>query len=192
MQFKHPLWEVLTGRRDGRVSTSQEVFGNIPAPFFSFTQLQANFAKKNMTVHELVVLSGAHTIGVAHCNSFSTRLFNFTGKGDQDPSLDPTYATFLKSKCKGLSDNTTIVAMDTTTFTKFDSQYYTNLVRNKGLFQSDAALLTNKQANKTVTELLDQNKFFTEFAQAMKRLGNIEVLTGTSGEIRKKCWVVNP
>ncbi|KAK4281106.1 hypothetical protein QN277_012638 [Acacia crassicarpa] len=189
--FKKPLWEVLTGRRDGRVSIRGEVIGNIPAPFFNFTQLRTNFHNKGLTVHELVVLSGAHTIGVAHCSSFSSRLFNFTGKGDQDPSLDPTYAAFLKSKCKGLSDTTTIVPMDPNSFTSFDSHYYSNLVRNKGLFQSDAALLTDKQAAKSVNELIDQNDFFTKFAHAMKRLGNIEVLTGTTGEIRNKCWVVN-
>ncbi|KAK4281105.1 hypothetical protein QN277_012637 [Acacia crassicarpa] len=189
--FKKPLWEVLTGRRDGRVSIKGEVIGNIPAPFFNFTQLKTNFHNKGLTVHELVVLSGAHTIGVAHCSSFSSRLFNFTGKGDQDPSLDPTYAAFLKSKCKGLNDTTTIVPMDPNSFTSFDSHYYSNLIRNKGLFQSDAALLTDKQAAKSVNKLIDQNDFFRDFAHAMKRLGNIEVLTGTSGEIRNKCWVVN-
>ncbi|XP_028762280.1 uncharacterized protein LOC114720755 [Neltuma alba] len=187
--FKKPLWEVLTGRRDGRVSKSQEALVNIPPPFFNFTQLRASFARKGLTLHELVVLSGAHTIGIAHCNSFSNRLFNFTGKGDQDPSLDPKYAEFLKSKCKGLSDNTTIVEMDPKSSTTFDSDYYSSLLKNKGLFESDAALLTNKQAKKTVHELVDQEDFFTEFSQAMKRLGNIEVLAGTSGEIRKKCWV---
>ncbi|GKV12029.1 hypothetical protein SLEP1_g23235 [Rubroshorea leprosula] len=49
-------------------------------------------------------------IGVGLCNAFSNRLYNFTGKGDQDPSLNPTYAAFLKTKCKSLSDNTTFVA----------------------------------------------------------------------------------
>ena len=64
---------------------------------------------------------GGHTIGVGHCNAFSSRLYNFTGKGDQDPSLDPTYAAFLKTKCKSLSDNTTTVEMDPGSSTKFDS-----------------------------------------------------------------------
>ena len=81
--------------------------------------------------------------------------------------------------------------MDPGSSTKFDSDYYPNLLQNKGLFQSDAALLTQEQSEDIAKELVDQNKFFTEFAQSMKRMGAIEVLTGSAGEIRNKCSVVN-
>ncbi|KAK7277699.1 hypothetical protein RJT34_22714 [Clitoria ternatea] len=191
VQFNKPLWKVLTGRRDGTVSKSSEALINIPAPFFNFTQLKQSFASKGLTLHDLVVLTGAHTIGVGHCNLFSNRLYNFTGKGDQDPSLDPTYAAFLKTKCKSLSDTTTRVEMDPDSSSNFDSHYYPNLLQKKGLFQSDAALLTNEQSSDIASELVNQNKFFTEFAQSMKRMGAIGVLTGSHGEIRNKCSVVN-
>ncbi|XP_015968947.1 peroxidase 3-like [Arachis duranensis] len=186
-----PLWEVLTGRRDGRVSIASEALANLPPPFFNFTQLKQSFESKKLTVHDLVVLSGAHTIGVGHCNLFSNRLFNFTGKGDQDPSLNPTYADFLKTKCQGPSDTTTTVELDPNGSTKFDNDYYNILVQNKGLFQSDAALLTTKTSRNIVNELRNQNKFYTEFGQSMRRMGAIEVLTGSAGEIRHKCSVVN-
>lgn len=81
--------------------------------------------------------------------------------------------------------------MDPDSSLKFDSNYYDILLQKKGLFQSDAALLTSNIASKTVQELVDQNDFFTEFGQSMKRMGAIEVLTGSAGEIRKKCWAVN-
>nr|AFK41025.1 unknown [Lotus japonicus] len=192
VQFNNePKWEVLTGRRDGTVSKSSEVLTNIPAPFFTFTQLKQSFESKKLTLHDMVVLSGGHTIGVGHCNLFSNRLYNFTGKGDQDPSLNPTYAEFLKTKCKSLSDTTTTVDMDPNSGTTFDSNYYSILLQNKGMFQSDAALLATKQSKKIVNELVGQNKFFTEFGQSMKRMGAIEVLSGTAGEIRRKCSVVN-
>ncbi|KAJ1435717.1 Secretory peroxidase [Sesbania bispinosa] len=191
VQFNKPMWEVLTGRRDGTVSKSSEALANIPAPFFNFTKLKQSFASKGLNVHDLVVLSGAHTIGVGHCNFFSNRLYNFTGKGDQDPSLNSTYAAFLKTKCQSLSDNTTTVEMDPGSSTNFDSHYYPNLIQKKGMFESDAALLTTEQSTDIAQELVDQNKFFTEFAQSMKRMGAIQVLTGTAGEIRIKCSVVN-
>ncbi|XP_014495599.1 peroxidase 3-like [Vigna radiata var. radiata] len=191
VQFNKPMWEVLTGRRDGRVSISGEALANLPAPFFNITQLRQSFESKKLTVHDLVVLSGAHTIGVGHCNLFSNRLFNFTGKGDQDPSLNPTYATLLKTKCQSLSDTTTTVEMDPDSSSTFDNDYYSILLQNKGLFQSDAALLTAKVSKNIVNELTKQDKFFTEFRQSMKRMGAIEVLTGLDGEIRTKCSVVN-
>uniref|UniRef100_A0A6N2KPM8 peroxidase n=1 Tax=Salix viminalis TaxID=40686 RepID=A0A6N2KPM8_SALVM len=190
-QFQKPMWEVLTGRRDGKVSLASEVLANIPSPFSNFSTLLRNFQRKGLTVHDLVVLSGAHTIGDGHCNLFSNRLYNFTGKGDQDPSLDSTYAAFLKTKCRSLRDRTTTVGMDPGSSTNFDASYFVNLKQKKGLFQSDAALLTDRISNKIVGELQKSTDFFKEFAQSMKRMGAIGVLTGNSGEIRKKCGVIN-
>ncbi|GLT99223.1 hypothetical protein SLE2022_166760 [Rubroshorea leprosula] len=193
-QYKKPLWEVPTGRRDGTVSNVSEVLLNIPSPFFNFTLLELFFARKNLTVQDIVVLSGAHTIGVGHCAFFSNRLYNFTGKdnpSDTDPSLNKKYLAFLKTKCKSLADNTTVVPMDPGSSTSFDNHYFKILEHHEGLFQSDAALLTNKDSVKFVQEMLDSDNFFSEFRVSIKKMGEIGVLTGTAGEIRKKCNVVN-
>jgi len=190
-QFKKPLWDVYTGRKDGRISKASEAVANLPQANSTFPIVQQNFARKNLSLKDLVVLSGAHTIGDSHCNSFSKRLYNFTGKGDADPSLDPTYAASLRTKCRNLQDKTTTVPMDFTTPTTFDTNYYRNVKQNKGLFQSDASLLTNGLAKKLVDELLSPSRFFTEFGISMKKMGSIEVLTGASGEIRKVCSAVN-
>ncbi|KAK2992676.1 hypothetical protein RJ640_014926 [Escallonia rubra] len=190
-KFNRSMWEVLTGRRDGNISRASEALANIPSPFSNFTTLKQSFASKNLTVQDLVVLSGAHTIGVGHCNLFSNRLYNFTGKADADPSLNSTYAAFLKTKCQSLSDTTTTVDMDPGSSVTFDNNYFTNLKLQKGLFQSDAALLTNKGSSNIVNEMLGSGKFSTEFSQSMKKMGAIGVLTGSSGDIRRKCNVAN-
>jgi peroxidase len=44
------------------------------------------------------------------------------------------------------TDNTTIVEMDPGSFRTFDVSYYRNLLRRCGLFQSDAALITDAAA----------------------------------------------
>ena len=76
-------------------------------------------------------------------------MYNFTGKLDQDPNLDSEYATNLKTfKCKSINDNTTIVEMDPGSRKTFDLDYYKNVVKRRGLFQSDAALLTNSVTKK--------------------------------------------
>ncbi|OMO77826.1 heme peroxidase, plant/fungal/bacterial [Corchorus capsularis] len=191
VRFQKPLWEVPTGRRDGRVSQNSEALAQIPSPFSDFKTLAQSYASKGLSVHDLVVLSGGHTIGIGHCNLFSNRLYNFTGKGDQDPSLNKAYAKFLKTKCRGISDTTTIVEMDPRSSLNFDNNYYHVLKRNMGLFQSDAALLTDKKALKSVNEMLNPSKFFKEFAISMQKMGAIGVLTGNAGEIRNKCSVVN-
>ncbi|CAK9180902.1 unnamed protein product [Ilex paraguariensis] len=188
--FQKSMWQVLTGRRDGSISHASEALANIPSPFFNFTTLQQAFANKNLNVQDLVVLSGAHTIGVGHCNLFSNRLYNFTGKGDADPSLNSTYAASLRTKCRSLSDTTTTIAMDPGSALTFDNHYFSNLKIHQGLFQSDAALLTNKGATNVVDEMLISGPFFTQFNQSIQRMGAIGVLTGTAGKIRKRCSVV--
>ncbi|KAB1214075.1 Peroxidase 3 [Morella rubra] len=133
----------------------------------------------------------AHTLGSSHCSSFDIRLYNFSGKGDQDPSLSPPYAAYLKTQCKSLSDLTTILEMDPGSSLSFDNHYYEILLHHEGLLEPDAALLTDKSSLNVAEKMLISRNFFAEFGQSMRRLGNIQVLTGTEGEIRKKCSGVN-
>ncbi|XP_042514143.1 peroxidase 3-like [Macadamia integrifolia] len=191
-QFKKDMWQVLTGRRDSTVSKSSEADAELPLPTFNFQALEQTFARKGLTMHDLVVLSGAHTIGQAHCDSFSNRLFNFSKEENMDPSLLSDYASDLKKQCRSLSDHTTTVFMDPdNSGLNFDSHYYLAVNQHKGLFQSDAALLTNEVSSQLVNQLMKRNTFFENFAISMKKMGAIGVLTGESGEIRKKCNVVN-
>ncbi|TMW81027.1 hypothetical protein EJD97_012658, partial [Solanum chilense] len=151
-----PSWSVPTGRRDGRISNASETLTDIPAPTSNFSTLQNDFAKKGLDLKDLVLLSGAHTIGVSHCSSFSTRLYNFTGTfGTEDPSLDSEYAANLKAnKCKSINDNTTIVEMDPGSLRTFDLSYYKLLLKRRGLFQSDAALTTSTTTKTYIEQLV--------------------------------------
>ncbi|XP_060189410.1 peroxidase 3-like isoform X2 [Lycium barbarum] len=190
-----PYWNVPTGRRDGRLSNASEALANIPPPTSNFSSLQTSFASKGLDLKDLVLLSGAHTIGVSHCPSFSSRLYNFTGVwGTQDPSLDNEYAANLKmKKCKSIDDNTTIVEMDPGSSSKFDLSYYKLVLKRKGLFQSDAALTTSATTKSYINQLVQGSlqQFNAEFGLAMEKMGRIEVKTGSAGEIRKHCAVVN-
>ncbi|RLN22044.1 peroxidase 27-like [Panicum miliaceum] len=197
-QYKRNLWEVETGRRDGTVSSDQEALADIPAPTSTFDILLSNFSSKGLGLQDLVVLSGGHTIGVGNCNLFSSRLFNFTGKNnpsDIDPALNPSYARFLQGQCRrNLQDpneNTTVVPMDPGSSLSFDNHYFVNLKAHQGMFTSDATLLTNGRAANIVDKLQDPGVFFDAFKNSIKRMGQIGVLTGANGQIRKKCNVVN-
>ena len=140
-------------------------------------------------------LLGAHTIGVSHCPSFSSRLYNFTGVwGKKDPSLDSEYAANLKmKKCKSINDNTTIVEMDPESSSKFDLSYFQVVLKRRGLFQSDAALTTSATTKSFINQLVQGSlkQFYAKFGVAMEKMGKIEVKTGSAGEIRKHCAVVN-
>ncbi|XP_022136041.1 peroxidase 27-like [Momordica charantia] len=187
-----PLWEVPTGRRDGRVSISREALTNLPPPFANISALKSSFLSKGLSVKDLVVLSGAHTIGVSHCTSFSNRLYNFTGKGDADPKLDKNYAVSLKKKCKP-GDQKTTVEMDPGSVKTFDVDYFTLVSKRRGLFQSDSALLDDPDTKAYVQfqAMTRGVTFAADFAQSMLNMGQIGVLTGADGEIRRRCAFVN-
>ncbi|PIA39440.1 hypothetical protein AQUCO_02600114v1 [Aquilegia coerulea] len=190
-QYKRPMWKVWTGRRDGNISLATEANNdNLPSASSNFTTLRQLFARKGLSVMDLVALSGAHTIGVSHCGVLGRRLFNFTGKGDVDPSIEPSYAEILRTKCSSPTRETTI-DMDPESSLSFDSHYYRILNQKKGLFQSDAALLNNPISAKLTKLLQRPNVFFTYFARSMRHMGAIDVLTGKDGEIRKQCRVPN-
>ncbi|XP_010267771.1 PREDICTED: peroxidase 27-like [Nelumbo nucifera] len=189
---KGPFWEVPTGRRDGRVSNSSEALQFLPPPTANISDLKSRFSAKGLSVKDLVVLSAGHTIGTSHCFNFNNRLYNFTGKGDTDPSLDPNYIAKLKNKCRS-GDTTTLVEMDPGSFRTFDSDYYTLVSKRRGLFQSDAALLTDSETKAYVNLQASTHgsTFFKDFGVSMVNMGNIGVLTGAAGEIRKHCAFIN-
>ncbi|KAK8529128.1 hypothetical protein V6N13_102059 [Hibiscus sabdariffa] len=189
-----PFWQVPTGRRDGVISNVTEASNNIPTPFNNFTTLLRLFNNQGLDTNDLVLLSGAHTIGIAHCPSFSRRLYNSTGPGGVDPTLDSEYAANLKAnKCRTPNDNTTIVEMDPGSRKTFDLSYYTLLTKRRGLFNSDAALTTNSTSLALINQLLSnpQSFFYAQFAKAMEKMGRINVKTGSEGQIRKQCAFVN-
>ncbi|KAF8016959.1 hypothetical protein BT93_H2224 [Corymbia citriodora subsp. variegata] len=187
-QFGRAMWGVLSGRRDGRVSLASEALDNLPSPASDFNTLKQQFADNGLNIPDLVALSGAHTIGVAHCVVFTRRLFNFTGNNDSDPSLDPGYAATLKAQC---SSPRNTVAMDCNSSSSFDSHYFVALSQNQGLFTSDATLLTDKHAANFARFYQKFNVFLAQFGHSMKKMGAIAVLTNNEGEIRKNCRAVN-
>ncbi|XP_050229535.1 peroxidase 27-like [Mercurialis annua] len=189
---KGPNWEVETGRRDGRVSIGAETLTNLIAPNVNITTLITRFQAKGLNLKDLVVLSGGHTIGTSHCSSFNSRLYNFTGKGDVDPTLDSEYVKRLKVKCRP-GDQNSLVEMDPGSFKTFDNSYFTLLTKRRGLFESDAALLDNSVTKEYIKAQATGkgSSFFEDFGVSMVKMGRVDVLTGKKGEIRKVCSKIN-
>ncbi|XP_065011441.1 peroxidase 1-like [Musa acuminata AAA Group] len=191
---KGPFWPVPTGRRDGLVSIANET-RQLPPPTANITTLISMFAAQGLSVKDLVVLSGGHTIGISHCAAFNARLYNFTGKAtptDVDPSLDKYYLAKLRTICKP-NDFVTFVEMDPGSFRTFDTDYYKLVAKRRGLFHSDAELLQHPLTKAYVLSHAgaSEPEFFKDFGDSMINMGNIGVLTGSAGVIRRQCSVVN-
>ncbi|CDO98877.1 unnamed protein product [Coffea canephora] len=163
-------YAVPSGRRDGTISRASEAAENLPMATSNVTVLRENFARKRLSLEEMVTLSGAHSIGGSHCSNFVHRL------------ISPTASTGPNQ----------VVSFDPTTPDRLDNHYYKNLEKHKGLLFSDQVLWTTPSTRKMVKNNADhENLWARKFAAAMVRMGSIELLTGTRGEIRKNCHFVN-
>ncbi|BFI29770.1 peroxidase [Marchantia polymorpha subsp. ruderalis] len=188
-----PVYQSLLGRRDGKVSRYNDAVAQLPTETMSLDQLNANFASIGLDQTDLVVLSGAHTIGFAHCEAFSKRIYNFSSTDPIDPTMDWTLADQLKHVCPLKPDPNTVQALDITTIETFDESFYFNLQINEGLLASDQLLYTSDATSPLVDQFAaDKTAFFDSFVTSMIKLGNVGVLTGTQGEIREVCSMVNP
>ncbi|CAL4912263.1 unnamed protein product [Urochloa decumbens] len=189
-------YQVPSGRRDGNVSVAQETSGNLPPPTASVSQLNQIFGSKGLTPSDMVALSGAHTIGNAHCSSFDSRLYAYGPNGaGQDPSMDPSYLAALTQQCpnqQGGPGPDGTVAMDPVTPTAFDTNYYASIVAKRGLLASDQALLADPAAAAQIVGYTNSpDTFQADFAAAMVKMGAIGVLTGAAGTIRTNCRVAS-
>jgi len=137
--------------------------------------------------------AGAHTIGKSHCTSVTTRLFNQSGTAKPDPAIPAPLLKKLQNKCPNdPNDLKTTLVLDDVTPDTFDNQYFKNLLNKRGILYSDQ-ILADTEDSMPLVELFasDQNAFFEAFVKSMTKMGNIGPLTGTNGEIRKKCHSVN-
>ncbi|KAK3150305.1 hypothetical protein QOZ80_3AG0231500 [Eleusine coracana subsp. coracana] len=191
-------YRVPAGRRDGNVSSAANAQANLPPPTADVAQLTQSFAKNGLSQDEMVTLSGAHTIGVSHCSSFSSRL-NYDNNSSSStksqqgnsPPLDAALASQLAQACPPGSDNT--VAMDAGSPPEaFDTSYFQNLLADRGVLASDQTLTTDNATAALVRQnAYNMYLFATKFADAMVKMGGIQVLTGGDGQIRANCRALN-
>ncbi|KAI3838799.1 hypothetical protein MKW92_037119 [Papaver armeniacum] len=167
------------------------------------------FDDKGLNTQDLVTLVGAHTIDTSACQFFNNRLCNFNGTGNADPTINPTFLTTLQNLCPENGDRSRRVALDTGSETRFDQNSnrgvvvgfpattYTNLRNGRAVLESDQKLWNDATTQTFVRRFsgpfrgLSGLRFSVEFGRSMVKMSNIEMKTGTQGEIRRICSAIN-
>lgn len=187
-----PKYAVPTGRRDGLVSDPNQV--NLPGPSFSVSEAFQSFNSKGMTLQEMVTLLGAHTVGFAHCSFFQDRLSSFQG-GKRDPTMDPALDATLARTCGSTSRparNDPRVFLDQNTSFVFDNEFYNQIIKKRGVLHIDQQLAVDASSQGIVSGFAANGAGFQQsFANAMIKMGSIDVLVDNTGEIRKNCRAFN-
>ena len=132
-------------------------------------------------------MPGSHTIGQARCTNFRARVYNET-------NIDASLAQTRRSNCprtSGSGDNN-LAPLDLQTPTRFENNYYKNLINRRGLLHSDQQLFNGGSTDSIVrTYSSNENTFRSDFVAGMIKMGDISPLTGSRGEIRKNCRRIN-
>ncbi|KAE8780787.1 peroxidase 6 [Hordeum vulgare] len=182
-----PTWAVPLGRRDSTTASMAEATTDLPPPSFDLTMLIQAFEKKQLCPRDLTALSGAHTIGFSQCANFRDHIYNGT-------NVDPAFAALRKRTCPAQPPNgdMNLAPFDVQTQLVFDNAYYSNLVAKRGLLNSDQVLFNGGSQDALVRQYVANPALFaSDFVTAMIKMGNIKPLTGTAGQIRRNCRVVN-
>lgn len=183
-----PSWAVPLGRRDATFPNSTGAATDLPGPDSDLAGLVAGFAAKGLGPRDLAALSGAHTVGMARCASFRTRVYC-------DDNVSPAFAAQQRQACpssSGADADDALAPLDSLTPDQFDNGYYRSLMAGAGLLHSDQELFSNGALDSLVRLYgTNADAFSSDFAASMVRLGNIGPLTGSAGEVRLNCRTVN-
>ncbi|CAN0923204.1 Peroxidase 59 [Linum grandiflorum] len=181
-----------------KTAVENQCSGVVSCPFDNLTLIVTKFAAVGLDdISDVISLSGGHTIGQAKCATFSNRLVNFSQTGSPDPTMESNLVTELQALCPATGDGNATTAFDKGSTDLFDNHYFQNLMNNKGILTSDQVLFSgNEPASAAARNLVqiysvNQFKFMGDFVRSMIRMGNISPITGSDGEIRKNCRVVN-
>ncbi|KAF5480885.1 hypothetical protein F2P56_001591 [Juglans regia] len=184
-----PFWEVRLGRLDSLSAKQEDSNEIMPSPRSNASSLIDLFHNYNLSVKDLVALSGSHSIGQARCFSVMFRLYNQSGTGQPDPAIEPKYREKLDRLCPSNVDQNVTGDLDATPRI-FDNQYFKDLVAGRGFLNSDQTLFTFTKTRKFV-ELFskDQSEFFKAFVTGMLKMGDLQ--RDQPGEIRRNCRAIN-
>jgi len=178
---------VPLGRRDSTTASQSLANSDIPSPASNVTTLISVFSNKGLDPRDMTALAGAHTIGFSQCRNFLHHIYN-------DTNIDAAFAALRQRTCPAAqgSGDSNLAPLDAQTPLLFDNAYYRDLMGQRALLYSDQ-MLTHRGAQDDVVQQYsaDPALFASDFAAAMVKMGNITPLTGTAGQIRANCRVVN-
>ncbi|CAA7019868.1 unnamed protein product [Microthlaspi erraticum] len=193
-----PYWDVPVGRKDSKTASYELATSSLPTPEEGLISIISKFYSQGLSVEDMVALIGAHTIGMAQCRNFRSRIY---GDFHVTSALNPvseTYLSSLQKICPASSGegDSNVTAMDNVTPNLFDNSIYHTLLRGEGLLNSDQEMYTSMfaiQTRRIVSKYAeDPVAFFEQFSKSMVKMGNIlNSESFADGEVRRNCRFVN-
>ncbi|EMS50236.1 Peroxidase 54 [Triticum urartu] len=177
-----PYWRVLLGRRDG-TTANFDAADNLPAPTDALNVLRQKFADVGLDDTDFVALQGTSHSPPRSPSSWRegpTGGCCWAGGTARRPtSTPPTTSPPPRTPSTSFGRSSPTSASTT----PISSPSKVMLSAPDGAAASTAPIVERFAAS--------QADFFRSFATAMIKMGNIAPLTGSMGEVRRNCRVVN-
>lgn len=142
--------------------------------------------------------SAAHTIGTTACFFMTKRLYNFFPfGGGSDPAISLNFLPQLKARCPKDGNVNNRLAIDEGSVQKFDKNILKNIREGFAVLASDARLNDDIVTKSVIDSYFSPinptfgPSFENDFVQAMVKMGQIGVKTGSVGNIRHVCSAFN-
>ncbi|CAK9185694.1 unnamed protein product [Ilex paraguariensis] len=167
--------------------SKQRADKELPAADISVDEFIGFFSQKNISLEVGVALTGAHSLGIGHCQNFEKQLQPVI-----DPTLSPSLTVMLQMICSSpsLSDET-FMTNDATTFL-FDNCYFIDILNGREHLKIDSEISRDQRTLPYVVAFAKNQKwFFNSFLSGFMKLSSHKVLVGEEGEIRRECRFVN-
>ena len=100
----------------------------------------------------------------------------------------------MQGRCPASGGDSNLSPLDFGSAMSFDNSYFRNVGAKRGLLHSDQVLFSGGDTSiASIVESYAANPatFFNDFKQAIINMANIKPLTGTNGQIRTNCRLVN-
>lgn len=137
------------------------------------------------------IFLGGHTVGNTRCSLIQDRIYNFNNTGVRDPTMSNWLFSELIKKCPRVSSFDNNVPLDMKTPSFVDNSFFGEIQKGNGVLKIDQQLALDGLTKKIVGDIVKDPNFFTNFGEAMVKLGRVEVLIDGQGEVRTSCRVVN-
>ncbi|GKD18576.1 probable peroxidase 26 [Tanacetum coccineum] len=110
--------------------------------------------------------------------------------------MEPVTLTYMQKQCPKkvkLGQTNPLINLNPQNPThKFTNSYYSRILANKAVLGVDQQMLYGEDTHDLTDEFAKGLEDFRGgFAYSISRMGGLKVLTGTKGEIRRNCHVVN-
>lgn len=193
----NPKYDVPAGRRDS-FSTSGGLASALPTGNDTIAIQQKKFAERGLTLQDMVVLEGSHSIGRTRCQNTIAEDGSMDKMPDTAKFVDKQFEQKVKQRFCPESRHALFTSIraplvpDNPNNSDWGNSFYKHIIKGRTLLPFDISLAVEQTTKDMVHQYASDSALWQKmFNDAMIKLGKVNVLTGDQGEIRRKCGWIN-